>query len=379
MTESKNSSYKTSYKWFIFKINGNSNRTKVYLFRFIPFWEVVYKGYQKEYRLFGLRIYSGYNGEAVRSALLQRNILIVQQRKTLENKREDFQEPVKDINCTDRKVSPTVASKASVMICRVCGERSRAAFKATLMGKHEASYYFCDSCEHLQTQDPGWLPEAYSNAISDMDTGILQRNLFFKSILSAVISAFFDRNALFLDYAGGYGILTRLMRDAGFEFYWLDKYAKNIFANLFEYRPELGRPLLLTAIEVFEHLENPMEDISQMFELSDSILFSQTCLPIPPPKPDDWWYYALEGGQHISFYSQVTLRTIAQRYGKNYYGYRDIHLLTPVTLPEKHFAKVYRKAVKTFHAGQNYRRSLVMSDYAAVKELLSNHRNKHIP
>ncbi len=38
----------------------------------------------------------------------------------------------------------------------------------------------------------------------------------------------------FLDYAGGYGVFTRLMRDIGFDFYWHDPYTQNLFANGFE-------------------------------------------------------------------------------------------------------------------------------------------------
>ena len=45
---------------------------------------------------------------------------------------------------------------------------------------------------------------------------------------------FFNKNVAYLDVDGGYGMLTRLMRDYGFHFYWTDPYCQNILARGFE-------------------------------------------------------------------------------------------------------------------------------------------------
>ena len=56
------------------------------------------------------------------------------------------------------------------------------------------------------------------------------------------------------NYAGGYGIFTRMMRDIGFDFYWLDKYADNLLTNGFEYNKKIHKKIeAITSFESFEH------------------------------------------------------------------------------------------------------------------------------
>jgi len=62
-----------------------------------------------------------------------------------------------------------------------------------------------------------------------------------------------------LDAAGGYGMLTRLMRDLGFDFYLRDKYCANLMDPGFECREALGNCLAVTAMELLERLTDPME------------------------------------------------------------------------------------------------------------------------
>jgi len=65
-----------------------------------------------------------------------------------------------------------------------------------------------------------------------------------------------------------------------------------------------------------------------MLQLSKTIIFSTEILPIPVPKPDDWWYYAFEHGQHISFYSLKTLNILAKKFGLNPYTSADLFIMT---------------------------------------------------
>ena len=49
------------------------------------------------------------------------------------------------------------------------------------------------------------------------------------------------------------------------------------------------------------------------------MLFSTTTLPDPTPKPGEWWYYGLDHGQHIAFYSRQTFEKIASQFGCSYH------------------------------------------------------------
>jgi hypothetical protein len=153
------------------------------------------------------------------------------------------------------------------------------------------------------------------------------RNLHNADVTSALISLLFPNSASFLDYAGGYGTLVRLMRDRGFDFYWSDPYAKNLHARGFEHVPG-SRYDLLTAYEVLEHLPEPLENIAGMLDIADNVLVSTEVVPEPAPVPPNWWYYAVKGGQHISLYSADSLRRIASHFHVHLLSRGSYHLFT---------------------------------------------------
>jgi phage pi2 protein 07 len=179
----------------------------------------------------------------------------------------------------------------------------------------------------VQTSEPHWLDEAYLNPINISDTGILMRNIELSEVTAALLFFIYGPENKYLDYAGGYGILTRLMRDLGFDFSWHDPFTTNLLARGFEYNPG-DKIQLLTTFESFEHFVEPLTDIEKMLEISKNILFTTTLVPSPVPQPETWWYYGLEHGQHISFYSRETLQFIAKQFNLHFYSNQHVHLIT---------------------------------------------------
>jgi hypothetical protein len=200
------------------------------------------------------------------------------------------------------------------------------------MNKHQVDYYKCPNCGFIQTEKPFWLDEAYGKAITDLDIGLVSRNISLANIIEKVIKGSFDPKKKFLDFAGGYGLFVRLMRDKGFDFYREDKYCENIFAQFHDLNDLHSKKKfeIVTAFEVFEHLENPMEEIEKMLEYSDSIIFSTELQPKKEIKgSDDWWYFVPETGQHVSFYSEKTLKYIAQKLHLSFFTSNGtLHLLS---------------------------------------------------
>ncbi len=145
------------------------------------------------------------------------------------------------------------------------------------------------------------------------DTGLLKRNILFAKRTSVLLFFLFNKDSAFLDYAGGNGLFVRLMRDQGFDFYWSDPYTENIFARGFEYDNQ-KKVDLITTFESFEHFTNPLAEISKMLSLSRNILFSTEIYKGNPPRADKWDYYSFSHGQHISLYSERTLRYIADKF-----------------------------------------------------------------
>lgn len=220
------------------------------------------------------------------------------------------------------------------MKCKICKAETLLFDQETVLGKYRVRYYRCSSCGFVQTEDPYWLNEAYSETINKTDVGLVNRNFKYSIITKSIILAFFDRSGSFIDYGGGYGLFVRLMRDYGFDFHWHDHFCPNLFAaGLESTLSHDAKHELLTAFEVFEHLANPLDEISNMLDLSKSIFFSTALLPSDIPKPCNWWYYGLEHGQHVSFFTHRSLLCIAKQFGLNMYtDGRSLHLLTDKTI-----------------------------------------------
>jgi glycosyltransferase involved in cell wall biosynthesis len=228
------------------------------------------------------------------------------------------------------------------MKCKVCESDSHYFAQGTVLGKYDVDYYQCSNCGFVQTEEPYWLEEAYSQAIASSDVGLAFRNLSFSQISKSLLFNFFNHDARFLDYGGGYGLFVRLMRDAGFDFHWLDKFCQNIFAQGFEIDQAAKNEFeLVTAFEVFEHLVHPLKEIEELLKLSRNILVSTELFPESNPKPDEWWYYVLHEGQHISLYTAKSFAVMADKFNLNFYSNgSSLHLLTEKKLPQDLFQKL---------------------------------------
>jgi hypothetical protein len=193
----------------------------------------------------------------------------------------------------------------------------------------------------LQTEDPYWLEEAYRSAIADADTGLVSRNLDIARKLSSLLYYCFDPRAHYVEFAGGYGLLTRLMRDRGFDFRWHDPYCKNIFARGFEWDPLEGKisSRAVTAFEVIEHVSNPVTFISDALARarSSTVIFSTLLYEGEPPLPEKWWYYSLASGQHISFFRRQTLLALSEKLGLRLHSNGWFHVMTRERMNEVMF------------------------------------------
>jgi hypothetical protein len=217
--------------------------------------------------------------------------------------------------------------------CRLCGHATERRFDAEVLGRHRVAYHECPSCGLLQTDPPHWLAESYAESINRQDTGLVARNVAFAADAAVLLGTFFDRRGKYVDWAGGYGLFTRLMRDAGFDFRSIDPHTPNLVARGFEAAPDEPGVELVTSFESFEHFVSPGEEIGKMLAVSRNLLFSTVLLPSPIPSPDRWWYYGLEHGQHVAFYARRTLERIAADRGLHLHAWGRLHLLTekPIT------------------------------------------------
>jgi Methyltransferase domain len=224
------------------------------------------------------------------------------------------------------------------MICAICHSGMEKIFQATLLSKFRVAYSRCGTCGFLCTERPYWLEEAYRSPINASDTGILLRNGKLARQTAVILFALYGHRGRFADFGGGYGLMTRMMRDIGFDFYWYDPRCENLFAKGFEFRRDDGKADLATCFEAFEHFSDPMAEIDKLLGIAGEILFSTELLPEPVPRPEDWWYYGLHHGQHVSFYSLKTLDYIASSHRLNLCSDGSgFHFLTTRRIPRGAF------------------------------------------
>jgi len=238
--------------------------------------------------------------------------------------------------------------------------------KAIILNKYDVVYYICSTCGFIQTENPYWLEESYSKAIATADTGIMLRNL--QNVSDLLFFMKFINGASFLDFGGGHGILTRIMRDYGYNFYHYDKYAENLFANGFEGTLD-KKYNLITSFENFEHFVNPMDEIERIMKMTDVLYFSTNLIPDSIPLIKEWWYYSPSTGQHISFYSRESLNKIAEKYSLHLLTNNNtIHIFSKYKLNKNYFKyyRIYNKLSKINIHKLFKRQSLTMEDHYKI-------------
>lgn len=217
--------------------------------------------------------------------------------------------------------------------CRVCRSASRFVFESLVLRKLTVSYFRCPNCGFLQTEQPYWLEESYSTAIAVTDTGLVARNLGIASRLAGLLCFCFDSQGAYLDIAGGYGLLTRLMRDIGFDFFWEDRFCANLLARGFDFssRQSSVSVSAVTAFELLEHLESPLSFFEETFDRLGKVpvIFSTQLYSGDSAPPLDWIYYSFETGQHIGFFQRRTLQEIGNHFDMQLYSRGSIHMLHP--------------------------------------------------
>ena len=256
-------------------------------------------------------------------------------------------------------------------LCRCCNSKIDKVFSAELLNQ-KVQYFECANCGYVQTETPTWLDEAYANPINTSDTGIMERNIGNARLVRAVVNLLRIQNATVVDFAGGYGILVRLLRDKGINALWSDGYCKNLLSAGFEHADQAAE--LVTAFEVFEHFVDPQSELTKLFSIAPNVLLSTLIIPTPTPNIKDWLYYGLEHGQHIGFYRIATLQHLANM--NNKYLYSDgkaYHLFTSKPISGLAWKLAIFKVKIVSYINSKLSHSLVLHDQqAAINLRLSN-------
>ncbi|HSN06978.1 MAG TPA: class I SAM-dependent methyltransferase, partial [Candidatus Angelobacter sp.] len=211
-----------------------------------------------------------------------------------------------------------------------------------------------------------------------LDVGLLERCVQLANVTTALIGAERLRSGRFLDFAGGYGTLTRFMRDRGFDFHHHDPLCENVFAQGFEGSLD-DRYDLVTAFEVLEHLPDPRASLAPVAATTDLLLVTTQLLPEPAPLPGEWDYYAEETGQHVLLYTPAALEALARDLGMQVTSSgRLVHLFhrRPVSRATRLLLRDERLSyvVGAVRSELARRRGLIAADRRAAVERLRSRR-----
>lgn len=258
--------------------------------------------------------------------------------------------------------------------CKICSHQVVHLFRTEVLKKYTANYFACTNCSFIQTEVPFWLNEAYEDAITSLDIGLVFRNEAHAPLVSLLIDTVLNPEGSFLDFGGGYGLFVRMMRDRGYNFFRQDTYCDNLFAKGFDIDNAII-PLppffeLVTAFEVMEHLPDPVGGVENMLRYGKRILFSTELQPERISSVNDWWYFIPETGQHVSLYSKRSLELLANRFSLHYYQIdAGLHFFTPDKTDFRLFSICKRKKFvhdlyrKIFCKKRN---SLLMTDFKLI-------------
>lgn len=215
-------------------------------------------------------------------------------------------------------------------ICRLCNGAAEHIFSCRVLQKYDVAYFRCNHCGSAQTERPYWLEEAYSKGnLADIDTGPVWRSLNSQAVIFAAARVLgLPKNAAIVDFGGGSGLLTRLLRDQGFNARWSDKYARNELASGFN--DTGGQADIVCCFEVAEHLVDPLLDLAPMFQRDAQLIIIGT--QTYRGQTSEWWYVSPQTGQHVFFYSDRGMAYIAQHFGYHYVHISSIHFFSKLAM-----------------------------------------------
>jgi len=197
------------------------------------------------------------------------------------------------------------------------------------------AYRKCTNCQFISTDffegftEEQWRMYIYNDDYIKVDPDYQSTRPFLNAVeISSLLAGMKDR-IVGLDFGGGNGTTAKLLRENGWCFDSYDPFGQT------DVSPErVGRYNFCSAIEVFEHLQDPVGALREIIEkstperliiligtqVSDGFVSEQSRL--------SWWYAAPRNG-HASLYSRKALTILGEKFGLKYSCARGYpHLLT---------------------------------------------------
>jgi len=134
-------------------------------------------------------------------------------------------------------------------------------------------------------------------------------------------STFRNMNYRHLDFGGGNGVLSKLLKEKNWNSFSYDPFYDDVKID--------GKFNFVTAFEVFEHapnIKNTLLNILNLME-TDCVLLFSTLLTDGINDIENWWYASPRNG-HISLYSSKSLTCLSNAFNLNFVSLtKNLHLM----------------------------------------------------
>lgn len=233
-----------------------------------------------------------------------------------------------------KSMIPNVPSHQNTIIettkerCRLCSGTLTYTWTLKTLKQYYANYFECNDCHSLLVINPFWLSEAYQKEdelalTANPDQGRFGRNFTTYLYIQALThSGLIRKSHNIVDFGGGYGLLTAMLRQSGYDAWTFDEYidkpllSGNYHIDDLSVIPDQSVDVI-TAFEVLEHLSDPVSTWRHIRRIlkEDGTLLVSTCLYDAAVHQQDWFYLTPEQGQHITLWSDSALRKYAKDFG----------------------------------------------------------------
>jgi hypothetical protein len=188
--------------------------------------------------------------------------------------------------------------------CPICKSQVVDFSTFTVRGEVSAEYKRCKTCKFIHAENPSWLEGSFTDALNSLDIGSVDRCNIVADFVEVLVNSLKVNHPKVLDWGGGYGLLTRILRDRGVRCSHYDPYTEPLFAENIVLQSDARFDLIVLS-EVMLHITDPVSTLTELLKLSDNIMF--TAVIAPPDVRPDWWYFMPDTGQHVAIFSQQTI------------------------------------------------------------------------
>jgi hypothetical protein len=195
----------------------------------------------------------------------------------------------------------------SQKICLICHSETEHFSTFTIRDDISGNYRVCKSCKFIFAENPNWLEGSFTDVLNSLDIGSLDRCTIVADFVEVLLKSLGVDKPKVLDWGGGYGLLTRLLRDRGVDCAHYDPFIEPLFAKNIDISAGDQFDLVIMS-EVMLHMTDPLDTLSELLKISKRVMF--TAVIAPSDVTPEWWYFMPDTGQHITIFSEPSISEI---------------------------------------------------------------------